>query len=202
MRVRLVFAALVVVLASCSRDGRTLRPAGPDQTLTIKTVATTVASADTTVGTAIGRADLIFTAPWEDGGTIPRIYTCEGLDQSPDLQWSGIGTETVEIVVSVIDLDADDAVHWLIAGLDPATTGITKGKVPRGATQAINSFGIAAWKGPCPKDREHRYLTTLYALAAPSGVTSSMTAVEARAKLETIVANRTALTGGYSPGQG
>src|SRR4051794_16564351 len=70
--IRLAVAASTVTLsllslAACSSDGRTLRPAGPNQTLSI---ITTTSAARTTTAAAARPSGFVVTAPWPDGGFI------------------------------------------------------------------------------------------------------------------------------------
>jgi Raf kinase inhibitor-like YbhB/YbcL family protein len=167
----------MVSLTACSNDGRTLRPAGPNQTLSI--VTTTTVASTTTGAAAQPGAGFVVTAPWADGGFIDAQYTCKGADTSPAISWTGVPANTQELAISVVDLDADNFVHWVVAGLDPASTGIAAGRVPAGAIQAANGFGEAKYGGPCPPDGEHKYLLTLYALGARSNLADGVAATTA-----------------------
>ena len=167
----------LLVLVACSNDGRTLRPAGPNQTLSI--ITTTTATPTTTGGTPVQPTGFVVTAPWADGGFIDAQYTCRGNDTSPAISWSGVPADTKELAISLVDLDASDFVHWVVAGLDPASTGIAGGRVPTGAIQAANGFGEAKYNGPCPPDGQHTYLLTLYALAGPSNLADGVAGASA-----------------------
>lgn len=147
---------------------------------------------------AAGEPELV-SAAFDDGGPIPVNHTCEGADVSPALSWSGIPTGTVEVAITVTDTDAGGFVHWVIANLDPTRSGLDAGEVPTGAVAATNGFGLPAYSGPCPPGGTHHYVFTLYALAAPSGVTQGLAGAEAIARLDSVA--RTAevtLTGTYS----
>ncbi len=91
---------------------------------------------------------------------------------------------TQELAITLTDLDAADFVHWVIAGLDPASTGIAAGKVPAGAVQATNGFGDAKYGGPCPPDGSHTYLLRLYALGAKANLADGIGAATAIDALE------------------
>jgi Raf kinase inhibitor-like YbhB/YbcL family protein len=187
-----VLAAVVGVLslAACSSDGRTLRPAGPKQTLSI--VTTTVPPSTTAAPNA---GALAVMAPWSDGGTIDAQYTCKGADISPAISWSGVPAGTQELAVTLTDIDASNFVHWVIAGLDPASSGIAAGKVPVGAVQAANGFGEAKYGGPCPPDGNHTYLLRLYALGAHSGIANGMAGAAAIDALEANQLESTSISG-------
>ncbi len=107
------------------------------------------------------------------GGVMPRRFTCAGEDVSPPLAWSGVPAGTVEVAVVVDDPDAPGGifVQWVVAGIDPAATGLAAGALPPGARQGRNSAGRAAWSGPCPPaGSSHHYRFTVYALTRRADV--------------------------------
>jgi phosphatidylethanolamine-binding protein (PEBP) family uncharacterized protein len=98
-------------------------------------------------------AAIALTAPWPNGGTIPKRYTCDGAGAVPHLRWTHVPRRTRELVLEVLDPDAPGGtfVHWLWAG-SPATPG-------------RNSAGSLGYTGPCPPPgKPHRYVFRLYAL--------------------------------------
>jgi Raf kinase inhibitor-like YbhB/YbcL family protein len=98
-------------------------------------------------------------------GIIPTEYTCDGIGLSPEIQWSGAPEKTRSFVFVCDDPDAPAGVwdHWVITNIPTHVTGIAKGKKPQGI-EGINSWGKMGWGGPCPPDKEHRYLFRIYAL--------------------------------------
>jgi Raf kinase inhibitor-like YbhB/YbcL family protein len=113
---------------------------------------------------------------FQPGDPIPSEYTCEGSNTSPSLAWSSPPDAATELVLIVTDPDADDFVHWVIAGLDPSSTGISAGEVPEGAVEASNDGGTVGWTGPCPPAGEtHEYLFALHALGEPLGLEAGST---------------------------
>jgi phosphatidylethanolamine-binding protein (PEBP) family uncharacterized protein len=81
---------------------------------------------------------------FDDGGTIPKRFTCSGEDVSPPLAIRGMPGETRELALVVEDPDADRFVHWSVLGIAPDTALIGAGKVPPGAVQTENGFGDRA----------------------------------------------------------
>jgi Raf kinase inhibitor-like YbhB/YbcL family protein len=212
-------------LAACSNDGRALAPPGPGQTLSIITTSsssstTSAIAPDSTSGTLppsssgssgtqgigpAGSANLRMSVPWADGGEIASRFTCAGDDLSPSITWTGVPADAVELAVLFTDLDSSPPgfVHWLLAGIDPASTGIAEGRVPGGAAQGGNGFGEAEYRGPCPPESTHTYLVTLYALREPSGIEDGDTGsddllatLEARAIASTAVSGTVTASGG------
>jgi len=120
------------------------------------------------------------------GGTIPRIYTCDGRNTSPPLVWKGVPGRTGALLVLCEDPDAPRGVfhHWVAFDLPPTLDGLPEGAgsgaagAPSALRQAVNDFGRPGYGGPCPPpgDRPHRYRFRLLALDHALG-----TAVTARA---------------------
>jgi hypothetical protein len=106
---------------------------------------------------------------------IPRQYTCDGGDVSPELVWSGAPPQTKSFVLIVEDPDAPDPahprttwVHWLLYNLPPTATGLNKGvtahDLPSGALEGKNDSKHLGYDSPCPPIGRHRYFHKLYAL--------------------------------------
>ena len=71
---------------------------------------------------------------FEEGGAIPKKYTCEGQDVSPPLAWSGVPQGTKSLALIVDDPDAPDPkapmmtwVHWVLYNLPANATGLPEG---------------------------------------------------------------------------
>jgi Raf kinase inhibitor-like YbhB/YbcL family protein len=112
---------------------------------------------------------------FSDGGAIPIMYTCQGDDISPPLEWRGIPAGTQSLVLIVDDPDAPDPqaprmtwVHWVLYNLPAQCTGLAEGILPA-ALPADTGEGVNDWRrtgygGPCPPVGRHRYFHKLYAL--------------------------------------
>jgi Raf kinase inhibitor-like YbhB/YbcL family protein len=108
-------------------------------------------------------------------GAIPAKYTCEGIDTSPPLAWSGLPASAKSLVLIVDDPDAPDPkaprmtwVHWLVYNMPPSTTSLGESasgtSLPPGAKEGLNDWKKPAYGGPCPPIGRHRYFFKLYAL--------------------------------------
>jgi len=107
---------------------------------------------------------------------IPKLYTCEGANQSPPLLWSGVPAEAKTLVLIIDDPDAPDPdspkmtwVHWILYNIPPDTTGLISGKsgamdLPIGTLGGLNDAHETGYQGPCPPIGRHRYFHKLYAL--------------------------------------
>lgn len=103
--------------------------------------------------------------------TIPTEYTCDGVDQSPPLQWSEVPPEAQSLTLIMDDPDAPRGtfVHWVVYDLPADGDGLAEAipageSIPGGGVQGINDFRAIAYGGPCPPRGTHRYLFKLYAL--------------------------------------
>ena len=109
------------------------------------------------------------TSAFEDSGLIPRKYTCQGNNVSPDLSWSGFPANTQSFALIVEDPDAPGGTftHWVLFDLPASTTQLAEGAAPLGVG-GNNGIGRTGYMGPCPPSGLHRYYFRLYALDVPS----------------------------------
>jgi hypothetical protein len=112
---------------------------------------------------------------FEQNGSIPKLYTCQGKDISPALIWSGLPDGTKSIALIVDDPDAPDPaapkrtwVHWVLYNIPPTATGLPEAVnatgLPSGTRQGRNDWDRTGYGGPCPPIGRHRYFHKLYAL--------------------------------------
>jgi Raf kinase inhibitor-like YbhB/YbcL family protein len=198
-----VLAIGVGGLAACGADDRDMAEPSPSQTTTtsVRGAPSTGQGAGTT-GTGPPTFQLATTAFAPDAA-VPDRYTCKGMDASPELSWTNVPTGTVELALVMDDPDADGFVHWVIAGLDPTTTGIPENEVPAGAVEADNGFGDEGWAGPCPPEGTgvHHYRFQLVALGSPLGLEAGTDAnAAAEAVLGGNILNTATLTGTVDAG--
>lgn len=109
-------------------------------------------------------------AAFAEGGTIPAKYTCDGVDVSPPLAWSGVpaGTKAFALIADDPDAPAGTWVHWVLYNVPGSVAQLPEGvSGPGGAAQGRNDFRKAGYGGPCPPPgKPHRYFFKLYALDA------------------------------------
>jgi Raf kinase inhibitor-like YbhB/YbcL family protein len=140
---------------------------------------------------------------FEEGGSIPAQFSCDGSDVSPELSWDGAPAETASFALIVDDPDARGFVHWVAFGLTgSASGGLAEGvsSSPDAPPQGTNGFGRIGWGGPCPPSGEHRYVFRLLALDDDLGLTGSPKAAEVLAAAEGHVLAEASLTGTYRRG--
>jgi Raf kinase inhibitor-like YbhB/YbcL family protein len=122
---------------------------------------------------------------FQNGGTIPRLYSCDGSNTSPPLEWRETPPRTAAFALIVEDPDAPHGtfIHWVLYDV-PATLTSLPEAVPRdgtlpqlgGARQGTTSFGTTGYGGPCPPPGSaHHYHVRLFALDAKLGLAPGAT---------------------------
>lgn len=141
---------------------------------------------------------------FQDGGMIPKKYTCDGFDVSPPLIWTGIPAETKGIAVIVDDPDAPMGtwVHWIVYNILPGTKGLPENVPPlktlsNGGKQGTNDFRKTGYGGPCPPGGTHRYYFRVYALDAEVDLDAGATKAELLKVMEGHVISEGELMGRY-----
>lgn len=138
---------------------------------------------------------------FQDQGSIPVNYSCDGQDISPELQWSDLPTETQSLVLIVDDPDAPMGTwdHWLIFNIPSKTTGFNENisQFPEGINFGANSWGRNNYGGPCPPDREHRYFFKLYALDIRLDLPDGSTKLEIETAMQGHILDEAQLMGRY-----
>jgi Raf kinase inhibitor-like YbhB/YbcL family protein len=169
---------LVLAAAACQDDGRELREATSPLPATTTLAPTTGAPPEVPQATTPPTV-LTLLAPWQNGATVPTRYTCDDADLSPALTWTNLPAGTVEVAITMVDLDAGFT-HWAIAGIALDRTGLVEGEVPEGAIVYANDFGDVGWAGPCPPpgDAAHTYAFTVHALNQQLEVADDASAAE------------------------
>lgn len=112
------------------------------------------------------------TTAFQDGGSIPKEFTCDGPDVSPALEWaeSPAGTKSFALILDDPDAPSGTWVHWVLYDLPGEARKLDEDvakdrQLPDGARQGRNDFGKIGYNGPCPpRGNPHRYFFKLYAL--------------------------------------
>jgi Raf kinase inhibitor-like YbhB/YbcL family protein len=87
--------------------------------------------------------------------------------------------------------------HWVVWNIPPNTTGIKEGEKPQGVV-GIGTSGQDSYVGPCPPDREHRYIFTLYALDSILNLPNDSTKEELLHALTLHLIEKATLIGHYN----
>ncbi len=145
---------------------------------------------------------------FQAGGEIPTLFTCEGRDLSPALEWSGVPEAAKSLALIVDDPDAPDPkapkmtyVHWVLYNLPPTAKGLTQGvssrELPAGTREGTNDWKRKGYGGPCPPIGRHRYFFKLYALDALLPDLGAVTKANLEAAIKGHVLGQAELTGTY-----
>jgi Raf kinase inhibitor-like YbhB/YbcL family protein len=121
-----------------------------------------------------GTSFTLTSSAFPNSGKIPKKYTCDDADQSPQLTWTGAPAKTQSLALIADDPDAPAGTwtHWLIWNIPAETTTLPPGTpkirvLVSGAHQGRNDFHRIGYGGPCPPPgNPHRYFFKLYALDA------------------------------------
>ncbi len=146
---------------------------------------------------------------FDDGGDIPTMYTCEGDDIAPRLEWAGVPEQARSLVLIVDDPDAPDPdapkmiwVHWLLYNLPPQTSGLPEGTtssdLPSGTEEGLNDWNRTGYGGPCPPIGRHRYFHKLYALDSVLTGLNKPTKAQLEAAMQGHVIAQAELVGTYA----
>ncbi len=121
-------------------------------------------------------AVMIQSPEFENSQAIPKRFTGDGEDISPQLTWSGVPEAAKELALICDDPDAPRAepwVHWVMYKIPAGATGLPENvaqadtpPAPAGALQGKNSWGRIGYGGPAPPPGHgvHHYHFKLYAL--------------------------------------
>ena len=110
-------------------------------------------------------------AAFKEGQPIPRAYTCDGINVSPPLEWSGVPkpAKTLSVVCDDPDAPGGTWVHWVLYNLPAENIGLVENlpaaeNLKVGGFQGKNDFEKIGYGGPCPPSGTHRYFFRVYAL--------------------------------------
>jgi Raf kinase inhibitor-like YbhB/YbcL family protein len=152
---------------------------------------------------------LALTSPaFAPGADVPVLFTCEGSDISPPLEWTGVPDGTKSLVLIVDDPDAPDPrapkmtwVHWVLYNLPASATGLPEGvgpkDLPPGTREGTNDWKRTGYGGPCPPIGRHRYFHKLYALDVELPNLGTPAKAEVEAAMEGHVLAQAELMGTY-----
>jgi Raf kinase inhibitor-like YbhB/YbcL family protein len=102
---------------------------------------------------------------FQNGKEIPKKFTCQGEDVSPELTFHDVPQKTQCFVLFVEDPDAPSGTfdHWIAWNIPPETRTLAEAATL--VHQGKNSAGKVGYMGPCPPPgKPHRYFFKLYAL--------------------------------------
>ncbi len=143
---------------------------------------------------------------FQEGQTIPKLYTGDGRDLSPPLEWNATpkGTKSLALICDDPDAPGGTFTHWVLFRLPADSRKLAEGVPPEktladGSAQGTNDFGKIGYRGPAPPPgKTHRYVFTLYALDDVPALHSGATKDKTLAAIKSLILDKGQLTGNYS----
>src|SRR6266516_2546923 len=142
---------------------------------------------------------------FKEGQPIPKQYTCDGINISPPLEWSGVPktAKTLAIICDDPDAPVGTWVHWVLYNLPADKIGLIENTpatetLNDGGMQGTNDFKKIGYGGPCPPSGTHRYFFKVYALDSELGLKPRATKAELEKAMEGHMVSQGQLMGTYS----
>jgi len=147
----------------------------------------------------------ISSSSFSNGGDIPKKFTCEDSDVSPDLRWTDppAGTQSFALIVDDPDAPAGRWTHWVLFDLPGQATTLAEDRpkieeIPGGGRQGRNDFRKIGYGGPCPPvGKPHRYFFKLYALDTKLNLKAGVSEAEVEQAMKGHVLAQAELMGKY-----
>ena len=135
---------------------------------------------------------------------IPSGFTCDGANASPPLKLRKApkGTKDRALIMTDPDAPSGTLTHWVAWNLP--NSGVPEQTLPPAVVQGKNTFGNAAYAGPCPPagSAPHHYVFTVSAVSKKITLAPGASADELRAAIKGNVLAQGKLTGTYQRGTG
>ncbi len=161
-----------------------------------------------TVGKVKGGEAMAFeikSSAFIQGQAIPKKYTCDGPDVSPQLTWTDppTGTKSFALIADDPDAPMGTWVHWVLYDLPAEARQLPEGvpkqeTLPDGTKQGMNDFRRIGYGGPCPPPgKPHRYFFKLYAVDKKIGLPPRATKQQVLDAIQDHILSQAQLMGTY-----
>lgn len=156
------------------------------------------------MGFALSEIELISSA-FQNRGKIPKKYTGEGEDISPQLLWSNAPRAARSFALFCHDPDAPlitpgayGFVHWVLYNIPASVTQLAEDE--KGYASGFNSFGRNGYGGPMPPEGHgvHHYFFWILALDAELDLVPGLSMEKLLGAIEPNVIGMNRLVGTYS----
>lgn len=143
-----------------------------------------------------GMAMKLTSPEFKNNDNIPKRFTCQGEDISPELDIQGLpdGAKSLALIVDDPDAPMGTWVHWVVYDI-PVASKIKENSIP--GKQGINNFGRRDYGGPCPPSGTHRYFFKLYALDKELNLKEGVSKKDLEKAMEGHILEKTELVGLY-----
>jgi Raf kinase inhibitor-like YbhB/YbcL family protein len=177
------------------------------QAISAQAISAQAISDEAIIGQARGGAMSfqIATTAFPADGMIPRKFTCDGPDASPELSWKDTpaGTQSFALIADDPDAPVGTWVHWVLYNVPASTSELPEGtdkkdELAGGALQGRNDFRKIGYAGPCPPPgKPHRYYFKLYALDTKLNLKAGATKAEVEQAMKGHILGQAQLMGRY-----
>lgn len=138
--------------------------------------------------------------------TIPKLFTGDGKDISPQLQWTAGPAGTKSYALSVEDPDAPGGTwwHWILINIPASVTQLSEAasrskNLPAGSFEGKNDFEKLGYNGPMPpKGQNHHYQFKVVALDAKLTLSPGCTKQQYESAIKGHIIGQGYLIGTYS----
>jgi Raf kinase inhibitor-like YbhB/YbcL family protein len=141
---------------------------------------------------------------FKEGQPIPRQYTCDGVNVSPALEWTGVPktAKTITIIADDPDAPSGTFTHWILYNLPSETMGMVENvpateSLKAGGQQGENDFDKIGYGGPCPPSGTHRYFFKIFALDFDLPLKAGAKKAEVEQAMEGHIVGQAQLIGTY-----
>lgn len=125
-------------------------------------------------------------------GNIPKKFTCDGEDVSPQMSWTDppAGTKSFALLVDDPDAPVGNWNHWVLWNVPAESRGLAEGvrkdkQLADGSEQGENDFRKIGYNGPCPPPGQvHRYYLKLFALDTKLSLKATVRKAELEAAMK------------------
>ncbi len=143
----------------------------------------------------------VISSAFGEGAMIPKKYTCDAQNVSPQIAWSGVpaGTKSIALICDDPDAPAGDWVHWVVYNMPASTMELPEGvqPLPAGSKRGTNDFRKSGYGGPCPPSGVHRYYFKIFALDTALSLGEGATKAQLLEAMEGHILAQGALMGRY-----
>ncbi|MDA3856604.1 MAG: YbhB/YbcL family Raf kinase inhibitor-like protein [Candidatus Woesearchaeota archaeon] len=99
-----------------------------------------------------------------NNGFIPKKYSCDTQNISPQVQIISVPTGTKSLLLVFNDITKSNENHWIVWNIPASTKLIKENEIPENAIIGRNDFGLTNYFGPTNDKTDHNYELKIYAL--------------------------------------
>jgi Raf kinase inhibitor-like YbhB/YbcL family protein len=135
------------------------------------------------------------------GGLIPKQYTCDGLMESPPLEFDNVPSDTKSLALIVENPESEigEYVQWVVFNLPPVVRSLPVSADIKqlGGIVGTNTDGLKKYYGLCPGAVMRSYNFTLYALDTMLNLDENATKKDLLKAMEGHILTKADLMGKY-----